>query len=118
MTADLFWHWMGRLGIHSAWELFWVSVGMFGQMMFFGRFFIQWIASERAKRSVVPLAFWYFSIAGGAILLVYAIYKADIVFILGQGGGLAIYVRNLVLISRHKANDAKEVQGSKFKVQG
>ena len=118
MAADAFWHWMGGLGIHSAWELFWVAIGMFGQMMFFGRFFVQWIASERAKKSVVPLAFWYFSIAGGAILLVYAIYKADIVFILGQAGGLAIYVRNLVLIYRHEAAEREAVQGSKFKVQG
>lgn len=55
------------------------------------------------KRSVVPLAFWYFSIAGGSILLIYACHKADIVFILGQAGGLAIYLRNLVLIRRHKA---------------
>jgi lipid-A-disaccharide synthase-like uncharacterized protein len=84
-------------------ECFWVVFGLLGQGLFFMRFFIQWIASERKKQSVVPIAFWYFSIGGGLMLLVYACYKGDIVFILGQGGGLVIYVRNLVLIYRHKA---------------
>jgi len=103
MSAADFWAFAGRFGIRSALELFWVAFGLFGQLMFFARFFIQWIASERKKESVVPLAFWYFSVAGGVLLLIYACYKADIVFILGQAGGLAIYLRNLVLIFRHKA---------------
>jgi len=71
--------------------------------MFFMRFFVQWIASERRKQSVVPLAFWYFSLAGGVMLMVYAIYIKSAVFVLGQGAGLAVYVRNLVLIYRHRA---------------
>jgi lipid-A-disaccharide synthase-like uncharacterized protein len=73
-------------------------LGFFGQGLFFGRFLVQWIASERQGRSVVPVAFWYFSIGGGGLLLIYAILKKDPVFILGQGGGLIIYFRNLYLI--------------------
>jgi lipid-A-disaccharide synthase-like uncharacterized protein len=64
------------------------------------RFFIQWLASEKARRSVVPDAFWYWSIAGGSLLLVYAVYRLDPVFILGQGSGLFIYARNLYFIRR------------------
>ena len=64
------------------------------------RFLIQWIASERKRESVVPVLFWYFSLAGGITLLSYAIYKQDPVFILGQAAGAFIYIRNLVLIYR------------------
>jgi lipid-A-disaccharide synthase-like uncharacterized protein len=64
------------------------------------RFLVQWIASERRKESVVPRSFWLFSLGGGATLLVYAIYRLDPVFILGQGAGLLIYLRNLYLIRR------------------
>lgn len=81
-------------------ETIWVGVGFFGQAMFSMRFLVQWIASEKRKQSVVPLAFWYFSIAGGMILFSYAIYRLDPVFILGQGLGLFIYGRNLWLIHR------------------
>ncbi|MGO8943238.1 MAG: lipid-A-disaccharide synthase N-terminal domain-containing protein [Syntrophobacteraceae bacterium] len=75
-------------------------LGFCGQGLFFGRFLVQWIASERQRRSVVPIAFWYFSIGGGGLLLIYALLKKDPVFILGQGGGLIIYFRNLYLIHR------------------
>jgi lipid-A-disaccharide synthase-like uncharacterized protein len=75
-------------------------VGFIGQGFFSGRFLVQWIASERQGRSVVPLSFWYFSIGGGGMLLVYAILKKDPVFILGQAGGLIIYLRNLYLIRK------------------
>lgn len=78
----------------------WVAVGFTGQIMFTARFLVQWITSERYRRSVTPVAFWYFSLAGGAILLAYAIYRKDPVFILGQGAGLFIYMRNLQLIHR------------------
>lgn len=80
----------------------WLGIGLFGQAMFFMRFLVQWIVSERARRSVIPLAFWYFSIAGAAILLAYAIYRLDPVFILGQAGGFLIYSRNLYLIRRER----------------
>lgn len=79
-------------------ELFWFGLGFLGQFLFSLRFLVQWWASERRKQSVVPLAFWYFSLAGGAVLLAYAIYRADPVFIVGQLAGLAIYARNLHLI--------------------
>ncbi|GAB5376103.1 MAG: lipid-A-disaccharide synthase N-terminal domain-containing protein [Acuticoccus sp.] len=80
----------------------WIAIGFFAQLMFSARFLIQWIASERAGRSVVPIAFWFFSIAGGAILFIYALYRQDPVFIAGQGAGLLIYARNLWLIFREK----------------
>ena len=81
---------------------FWVIFGFLGQLLFFFRFFYQWIASEAAKRSVVPEAFWYFSMAGGAVLLIYAIQRQDPVFIAGQAGGLFIYARNIYLIWRER----------------
>jgi len=83
-------------------EFWWVVVGLAGQLMFSMRFLIQWISSERARKSVMPVAFWYFSLAGGAILLTYAIYRRDPVFILGQATGLFIYSRNLWLIRAEK----------------
>jgi lipid-A-disaccharide synthase-like uncharacterized protein len=83
-------------------ELFWLALGFSAQAMFMMRFVIQWLASEKARRSVVPDAFWYWSIAGGFLLLVYAIYRADPVFVLGQGSGLFIYARNLYFIRRSR----------------
>jgi lipid-A-disaccharide synthase-like uncharacterized protein len=76
----------------------WIAFGMMGQLLFTARFVVQWLSSEREKKSVVPTTFWYFSIGGGVILLVYAIYKQDIVFIMGQASGLFVYVRNLQLL--------------------
>jgi lipid-A-disaccharide synthase-like uncharacterized protein len=76
--------------------------GFTGQAMFSMRFIIQWIASERARRSVMPVLFWYFSLAGGLTLFVYATYREDPVFMLGQGMGLFVYVRNLLLIRRER----------------
>ncbi|RST84474.1 hypothetical protein EJC49_20440 [Aquibium carbonis] len=76
----------------------WIVLGFVAQAMFTMRFVVQWLASEREKRSVVPIAFWFFSLGGGALLLVYAIQRQDPVFIAGQGMGLLIYVRNLWLI--------------------
>jgi lipid-A-disaccharide synthase-like uncharacterized protein len=83
-------------------NLIWLAVGFAGQALFSARFLVQWLTSERQKRSVVPLAFWYFSVAGGATLLAYAIHRADPVFIVGQGAGLFIYMRNLQLIYRQR----------------
>jgi lipid-A-disaccharide synthase-like uncharacterized protein len=80
----------------------WLIIGFAGQAMFTGRFLVQWLATERAKKSVVPLAFWYFSLAGGMTLLAYAIYKRDPVFILGQATGTFIYLRNLYFIRQGK----------------
>jgi len=80
----------------------WVALGFVAQASFTMRFVVQWLASERAKRSVVPVAFWFFSLGGGTLLLVYAIQRADPVFIAGQAMGLVIYVRNLWLIFRER----------------
>ena len=88
-------------------DYIWLGIGLLGQALFSARFLVQWIASERRKRSVVPLAFWYFSVGGGVTLLAYAIYRRDPVFILGQGAGLFVYARNLWLIYRAPARLAK-----------
>ena len=80
----------------------WLVLGFCGQAMFSARFLIQWIASERRKASVVPLAFWWFSMAGGLCLLSYATYRSDPVFMLGQSAGLVIYLRNLALLRRER----------------
>jgi lipid-A-disaccharide synthase-like uncharacterized protein len=87
-------------------ETFWLVVGFLGQAFFSARFLVQWIASERARRSIVPIAFWFLSLGGGATLLAYALYRRDPVFIVGQGAGLFIYLRNLVLIYRESARGA------------
>lgn len=79
-------------------DWFWLGVGFLGQGLFFLRFFFQWLSSEREKRSVIPVVFWYFSVAGGITLLVYAIHRRDPVFIVGQSLGVLIYLRNLYLI--------------------
>lgn len=83
-------------------EKVWLTVGFTAQLMFSMRFIVQWIASERARRSIVPETFWYFSLAGGALLFAYAVYRLDPVFMLGQGMGLFIYARNLHFILRSK----------------
>ena len=85
----------------------WLAIGFLGQSLFFMRFFVQWIVSERSRKSIVPTAFWYFSILGGATLLTYAIHQRDWVFILGQASGLLIYGRNVVL-TRQQAAPATE----------
>lgn len=79
---------------------FWVILGLFAQFLFFMRFFVQWIVSERKRESTVPISFWYFSIAGSLLLLIYSIHIKDIVFILGQSMGSFIYMRNLIFIYR------------------
>lgn len=79
-------------------EHIWIGIGLAGQTLFFMRFFVQWLASERLRKSVIPHAFWYFSLAGGTVLLSYAIWRQDPVFIIGQATGLLIYARNLYFI--------------------
>ncbi len=90
-------------------EIIWVAIGFIGQGLFSMRFLIQWIVSEKVKRSIVPVAFWYFSIGGGMTLLAYAIYRTDPVFIAGQAGGLIIYARNLYFIHRNRGEEADRV---------
>lgn len=81
----------------------WVIIGFLGQILFFGRFVVQWIASEKKKQSVIPVEFWYFSLGGGILILIYSISIGDIVFTAGSSLNLIIYARNLVLIKRAKA---------------
>jgi len=84
-------------------EKFWLVLGFAAQALFASRFVVQWIASERVGRSIIPNAFWFLSLAGGLLLLTYAIYRKDPVFILGQATGAFIYTRNLILIYREQA---------------
>ena len=93
---------MAFFGAETRAELIWVMVGLGGQLMFMARFLLQWIATEKARRSVIPVSFWWFSIAGAAILLAYAIYRRDPVFILGQSLGFFIYARNLWFVYQER----------------
>jgi len=79
----------------------WVILGFVAQAMFTARFLVQWIATERARASVIPISFWFFSVAGGFLLLIYALYRKDPVFIAGQAFGLIVYLRNLYFIVTH-----------------
>lgn len=81
----------------------WLAIGFTAQLLFSARFLVQWIASEREHRSVIPVAFWILSLAGGTLLLAYAIWRKDPVFILGQSTGALIYSRNLYLVFRERA---------------
>jgi lipid-A-disaccharide synthase-like uncharacterized protein len=88
----------------------WLMLGFVGQALFSMRFLIQWIYSEKNKRSMIPTAFWYFSLGGGVTLLSYAILREDPVFIVGQGTGLLIYMRNLMLIRKEAEMKAQEAE--------
>lgn len=84
----------------------WAAFGVLAQAVFGARFIVQWIASERAERSVVPVGFWFLSIAGGLMTLVYGLARHDLVIILGQLLSIFIYWRNLMLIAKSKRGDA------------
>lgn len=88
---------------------FWAIVGFGGQAIFASRFIVQWIHAERVRRSEIPLAFWYISLFGGVTLLIYAVHRADLVFIIGQISGLVVYARNLHLIYRERRRLAAEI---------
>lgn len=90
-------------------DLLWLLVGFGGQVLFMGRFVIQWLASEKRGRSIIPVAFWYFSIAGALVLLAYAAHRRDPVFVAGQLLGVLIYIRNLRLI-RLERSGTRQVQ--------
>ena len=87
----------------STTEIIWLTVGFAGQALFASRFLIQWIKSEKQKKSIIPIEFWYCSIFGGITLLAYAIYKQDPVFIAGQSLGMFVYSRNLYFIYKNGA---------------
>ncbi len=86
----------------------WIVIGFAGQAIFTARFLVQWVASERKRNSVVPVAFWWLSLAGGATLLCYAIERRDPVIIVGQGMGLVVYVRNLMLVKKAERRTTRE----------
>lgn len=81
-----------------------IVIGFAGQGLFAMRFIIQWLSSEKQAKSVIPIAFWYFSIGGGSVLFLYAIWRQDLVFMSGQGLGLFIYLRNLYFVRRSRAS--------------
>ncbi len=89
-------------------DAMWLTVGLLGQGIFSARFIVQWMVSEREKRSVVPVVFWYLSLLGGSTLLLYSIYKRDPVFIIGQLSGMFVYSRNLCLIQREHREKLKQ----------
>ena len=86
---------------------FWLAFGLIAQLAFAARFLVQWIASERAGKSVVPLAFWFFSICGGLLTLIYGLVKREPVIIIGQLVSNIIYVRNLMLIFKNRAKGSE-----------
>ena len=88
-------------------EVIMITIGFGGQALFATRFIIQWLSSENAGRSIIPIAFWYFSISGGLVLLTYAIWRQDPVIIAGQSVGVFIYARNLYFIKREKKRKYK-----------
>ena len=90
-------------------ESLWLAIGFAGQLVFTGRFGLQWLYSEYKKRSVIPVGFWYLSIVGSALLLAYAIYRKDPVFIVGQSFGFIVYLRNLQLIAKHREQESREL---------
>ena len=79
-------------------EMIWLGIGFFGQGLFFMRWVVQWISSEKKQKSEIPVLFWYFSLIGGFITLIYAIYRVDPVFIMAQSFGLIVYFRNIYFI--------------------
>jgi lipid-A-disaccharide synthase-like uncharacterized protein len=91
--------WNGVIQKFASW---WVVLGLIGQLVFASRFVLQWVASERKGKSVIPLPFWYLSLGGSAILLIYSIHIADPVFILANSLNSFIYIRNLMLIGKEK----------------
>ena len=99
-------------------EKLWLLIGFTAQLMFSMRFLLQWIASERARACIVPEAFWYFSMFGGALLFAYAIYRLDPVFMLGQGMGLVIYGRTIKFIRDSKKGASTSVIAHATKIPG
>lgn len=91
------------LRVSSPSDLIWLGIGLVAQLMFSARFLIQWISSEREKKSVVPVSFWWLSLFGGAMLFIYGLQRGEPVILLGQSFGIIVYARNLWLIYAHPA---------------
>lgn len=97
--------WLARLlNITSPTGICWVMIGILGQLIFTGRMLVQWLASEKSKRSVIPVAFWWMSLGGAVMLVIYFVWRRDIVGVVGQGTGLFIYARNLMLIRKSRGS--------------
>jgi lipid-A-disaccharide synthase-like uncharacterized protein len=96
------------LNITSPVGLLWVGLGLLGQVLFTGRMLVQWLASEKSKRSVIPISFWWMSLIGATLLAVYFIWRRDAVGFLGQATGWVVYVRNLRLIHKEKRAGLEE----------
>lgn len=94
--------WKLFLNITEPFALIWVGIGLLGQILFTGRMIVQWLASEKEKKSVVPVAFWWMSLTGATMLIIYFIWRQDAIGVLGQATGWLIYVRNLWMIIRDK----------------
>jgi lipid-A-disaccharide synthase-like uncharacterized protein len=100
-----------RLFNITSWtSLIWAGLGLLGQVAFFGRMFIQWIASERKAQSVVPSMFWWLSLIGGVLLFTYFVWRQDFVGVLGQSTGIVIYARNLRLIAKQRRRELQNAQ--------
>ncbi|SET20322.1 lipid-A-disaccharide synthase N-terminal domain-containing protein [Paenibacillus sp. NFR01] len=99
--------WSSWLGQYSTGEIIWILFGFSGQIMFSMRFILQWWASEKAKQTVIPQSFWIYSILGSLVLSIYAIYRKDPVFILGQLPSVFIYFRNIILNKRNAKKETK-----------
>lgn len=97
------------LNITSPIGMAWVAIGLLGQVLFTGRMIVQWLTSERKKRSVVPTAFWWMSLGGASMLIVYFLWRKDIIGVLGQCTGWFIYIRNLWLIYRKPQESQAEI---------
>jgi lipid-A-disaccharide synthase-like uncharacterized protein len=107
--AELVYHsrsgrgWFARLlNITSPEGIAWVTIGLLGQLIFTGRMLVQWLASEKSGRSVIPVVFWWMSLGGAVMLVIYFVWRRDIVGVVGQGTGLFIYARNLMLIRKSR----------------
>ncbi|GLS21484.1 membrane protein [Labrys miyagiensis] len=97
---------------------FWLWLGLFAQTLFTARFVVQWWASERAGKSVIPFSFWVLSIGGGALLFLYALIRADLVYIIGQGSGLLIYLRNVSFVLKERAAEKARAEAEAAKQGG
>ncbi len=101
---------LGFFNISSWLNFVWVGIGLVGQGAFFGRMFVQWVVSEKNRRSEVPELFWWFSFVGGICLFTYFVWRVDVVGVLGQSTGVVIYARNLRLIHKQRQREARYAQ--------
>ncbi len=106
--------WQRHLSSMDSNDIIWLSIGLVGQSLFMMRFIVQWIHSERHQKSLIPVSFWYFSLSGGVIVLMYGIHRVDPVIILGQLPGTFVYARNLMLIRREHRDVLAEVTEEEF----